>query len=89
MISSNTFTTKLPLKIKPQDGHAGLSGVFAAAVVNQNFRETLLKDPERALRQGYLGKTFALSHEDASLIISLSAKSLTELAQQVTGTLGQ
>jgi hypothetical protein len=89
MISSNTFTTKLPLKIKPQDSHAGLSGLFAAAVVNQNFCQTLLRDPEKALRQGYLGKTFALSEEDASLIISLNAKSLTELAKQVVGTLGQ
>ena len=88
MISSNTFTTKLPLKIKPQESHSGLSGVFAAAVVNKNFCETLLRDPERALKQGYLGKTFSLSSEDASLIVSLNAKSLTELAQQVVGTLG-
>ncbi len=89
MISSNTFTTKLPLKINPHDSHPGLSSLFAAAVVNQGFREMLINDPEEALQQGYLGKGFGLSPEDASLIVSLNAKSLTDLAKQVVQTLGK
>ncbi len=88
MITSSMFKTKLPLKMKPGEAHAGLSGVFAAAVVNRNFCELLLKDPEQALKQGYMGKSFALSPEDASLIVSLNAKSLADLAQQVVLTLG-
>jgi hypothetical protein len=88
MITS-TFKTKMPLKVNPQNAHTGLSGVFAAAVVNKNFCEKLLNDPEEALRQGYLGQSFGLSQEDASLIVSLNAKSLTDLAKQVVQTLGQ
>lgn len=90
MIASTTFTvnTKLPLKMKPVDGHAELSGVFAAAVVSQSFREMLLSNPEQALKQGYAGKSFAVSAEAASLIVSLNAKTLPELAKQVIQTLG-
>jgi hypothetical protein len=88
MITSR-FTTKIPLKIDPQDQHAGLSSLFAAAVVSQGFREMLLQDPERALAQGYLGKGFGLSQADASLIVSLNAKTLADLARQVVQTLGQ
>ncbi len=87
MITSQSFTTKLPLKIDPQESHTGLSSLFAAAVVSKSFRETLLSDPEKALRQGYLGKGFSLSPEDASLIVSLNAKSLADLASQVVQTL--
>ncbi len=87
MISQTTFTTRTPLKINPHDPHPGLSSVFAAAVVNQNFREMLLKEPEKAIKQGYLGKSFALSQEDASLLTSLNAKSLTDLANQVVRTI--
>ncbi len=88
MISTSTFTTRAPLKTNPRDPHPGLSSVFAAAVVNQNFREMLLKEPAKALKQGYLGKSFALSQEDASLIVSLNAKSLSDLANQVVLTIG-
>ncbi len=88
MITSRAFTTKVPLKINPEDQHTGLSGLFAAAVVSQSFREMLLSDPEQALKQGYLGKGFGLSQADASLIVSLNAKSLADLAKQVVQTLG-
>ena len=88
MITSRLFNTKVPLKMDPEDSHSGLSGLFAAAVVSKGFCEMLLKDPERALRQGYLGKGFGLSQADASLIVSLNAKSLADLAQQVVKTLG-
>jgi hypothetical protein len=88
MISSRTFTTKLPLKVNPKETHAGLSSLFAAAVVSSSFRDLLLRDPEKALKQGYLGKNFGLSQADASLIVSLNAKSLADLAKQVNQTLG-
>jgi hypothetical protein len=90
MIASNTITlnTKLPLKMNPVDGHAELSGLFTAAVVSQRFREMLLSNPEQALKQGYAGKSFALSAEAASLIVSLNAKTLPDLAKHVIQTLG-
>ena len=71
MIDITAILTSLPLTMKPVDGHAGLSGLFAAAVVSKSFCNMLLSAPQQALQQGYMGKTFALSPEDASLIISL------------------
>ncbi len=87
MIAPSTLRVTAPLKLKPGDAHAGLSGVFAAAVVSRNFREQLLKNPEQALKRGYQGKSFALSNEDAALVVSISAGSLKDLAQQVVQTL--
>ncbi len=87
MISSNTFQANSSFQVHAREAHPGLSSVFAAAVVNRGFREKLLSDPEGALRQGYLGKSFFLSQEETSLIVSTNAKSLTDLAQQVVSTL--
>jgi len=67
---------------------AGLNRVFAAAVVNQQFREMLLRDPLDALQRGYMGESFLLSKEEWELIVSIRAKSLPDLAQQVTRSLG-
>lgn len=89
MITSKTFTTSLSFKADAQDAHPGLSSVFAAAVVNQSFREILLRDPEMAIQQGYLGRDFALSREEKLLIVSINAKSLTDLAKQIVQTLGK
>ena len=88
MITSRTFTTKVPLKMDPKEQHAGISSLFTAAVVSKGFCEMLLNDPEEALKQGYLGKGFDLSQADASLIVSLNAKSLSDLAKQVVRTMG-
>lgn len=90
MITSNkTFATNLSFKTDVQESHAGLSSVFAAAVVNQSFREMLLSDPETALQRGYLGRDFALSREETLLIVSINAKSLTDLAKQIVQTVGE
>ncbi len=66
-----------------QETYNGLNSVFAAAVVNQDFRETLLRNPAAALDQGYLGKGFSLSQNEASLILSINATSLADLAKQI------
>ncbi len=87
MITSR-FSTKIPLKINPASSHEGLSTLFAAAAVSTSFRELLLRDPEQALQQGYLGKRFGLNQADAALIVSINASSLADLAQQVVQTLG-
>ena len=65
----------------------GLTKLFAAAVVNSQFCQLLLGQPEIALQQGYLGDSFDLTPEEQALIISIRAKSLPELAQQVTKVL--
>lgn len=61
----------------------GLSRVFSAAVVNKQFCELLLKDPQKALSRGYLGESFLLSKEEFDLILSIRASSLSDLARQV------
>lgn len=79
----------LPLRVANTPSNvAGLSKLFEAAVVNQQFCQLLLSQPEAALRQGYLGNSFDLTLEEQALIISIQANSLPELAQQVTAVLG-
>ncbi|MFL7868290.1 MAG: hypothetical protein AB8I58_05640 [Anaerolineales bacterium] len=65
----------------------GMNKLFAAAVVNNQFCQLLLHEPETALRQGYLGDAFDLTIEEQALIVSIRAKSLPELAQQVNKAL--
>jgi hypothetical protein len=69
------------------DNSAGLSRIFAAAVVNQQFCELLLRAPHEALEKGYLGETFAISKEERDLLVSIRAHSLSDLARQVNRSL--
>ena len=89
MLNSHSVLTQVPLTLDPTSTHAGISSVFAAAVVSRSFLQMLLNNPEQALRQGYMGRRFALSPEDAALIVSISAQSLPDLAQQVVQTLSK
>ncbi|MCA2000668.1 MAG: hypothetical protein LDL51_02260 [Chloroflexi bacterium] len=66
---------------------SGLSRVFAAAVVNRQFCDMLLRDPSIALQKGYLGESFSLSKEEKDLIVSIRADSLADLARQVNRNL--
>jgi len=78
----------LPLRVAETPRNlAGLSRLFEAAVINRQFCQLLLSQPETALRQGYLGNTFDLTLEEQVLIISIQANSLPDLAQQVTTAL--
>jgi hypothetical protein len=89
MLKSDSLVAQLPLTMNPAQTHTGIDGVFAAAVISRSFCRMLLSDPEQALRQGYLGKSFAISPEDSALIVSINAQSLPDLAQQVVHTLGK
>jgi hypothetical protein len=75
--------------VKTPENIAGMNKLFAAAIVNNQFRQLLLNKPEVALRQGYLGDAFDLTFEEQALIVSIRAKSLPELAQQVNKALGR
>ena len=79
-----TFSTKLPSSANVS---SGLSQVFAAAVVNQQFCDMLLQDPSIALQNGYLGQTFSLRKEEQDLITTIRAKSLADLAKQINYSL--
>ena len=89
MLAPNVLVTQIPLTMDPAGTHAGISSVFAAAVVSRSFCQRLLSDPAQALRGGYMGKSFALSAEDAALLVSITAVSLPDLARQVVNTLKQ
>lgn len=75
-----TFSVNLASRLNTS---SGISRLFAAAVVNQQFRDTLLRDPSIALQNGYLGETFPLNSEEQDLIVSIRARSLSDLAKQV------
>ena len=67
----------------PTVPHAGLRRLFAAAIVNNKFCEILLNKPEEALAAGYLGQTFSLTDRERTIIQSVRADTLTDLAQKV------
>jgi hypothetical protein len=88
MIAPFTYQSTAPRKLTSRSNNSiGLSQVFAAAVVNQQFRDMLLQDPSIAIQRGYLGETFSLSAEEQDLITSIRAKSLSDLAKQVNHSL--
>jgi hypothetical protein len=61
--------------------------LFAAAVVSDQFRKTLLRAPEEALANGYLGQTFALTDQEKKIIKTIRAETLTDFAQKVNQAL--
>jgi hypothetical protein len=69
---------------EPVGERTGLVQLFAAAVVNRQFREMLLEDPEAALQRGYLGERFELSREEHECLTSARVQSLADLAKTVT-----
>ena len=78
----------LPLRVTESPKNlTGMSKLFEAAIVNRQFCQLLLSQPETALKQGYLGNSFNLSTEEQALIISIQANSLPELARQITTVL--
>ena len=88
MITPMTYQKTLTINLTSRSNNSSsISRVFAAAVVNQQFRNMLLQDPNRALQNGYLGETFSLSKEEQDLIVSIRANSLSDLAKQVTRSL--
>jgi hypothetical protein len=87
MITSFTYQPAINIAPVSAPNSSGISRVFAAAVVNQQFRELLLRDPHEALRKGYLGESFSLSPEEHGLIVSIRADSLSDLAKQVNRAL--
>ncbi|MGE5250925.1 MAG: hypothetical protein ACM3QS_12025 [Bacteroidota bacterium] len=65
----------------------GLIRLFAAAIVNRQFRESLLREPHAALINGYPGQIDPLSEDEKALITSIRADSLSDLARQVNWAL--
>lgn len=87
MLTLNSYTAPALNVSKPVNARTGLHRLFAAAIVSDQFRETLLSKPEEALAHGYLGQTFPLTDQERTLIKSIQADTLTDLAQKVNRAL--
>jgi hypothetical protein len=72
---------------KVSAARTALHRLFAAAIVSDQFRTTLLREPEQALANGYLGQTFALSDQEKKIIKTIRAENLTDFAQKVNQAL--
>jgi len=82
--ASSSFDLDIHKSISPR---TGLHRLFTAAIVNNQFCETLLSRPEEALANGYLGQTFALTDHEKMIIKSVRADTLTDFAQKVNRAL--
>ena len=71
----------------PISKKSGLHRLFAAAVVNSQFRESLLCEPDTALANGYLGQSFSLTDQEMNIVRTVRAKNLTDFAQKVNQAL--
>jgi len=87
MLTFDTYTASSLTMPRTSPGRTGLHRLFAAAIVSDQFCETLLSEPEAALANGYLGQTFALTDQEKTIIKSVRASTLTDLAQKVNHAL--
>lgn len=75
-----------------RSGNHEVNKLLTAAVVSKAFCQLLLNNPAQALEDGYNGMRFALTNQEKELLLSIRAKSLSELASQINnrnGSLGQ
>ena len=82
-----TFPCSTQYTVRQSRQHPGASDIsrlLSAAVINKNFRNLLLSDPARALREGFSGEQFHLEEADRALILSIQAQNLKEFATQLT-----
>jgi len=63
--------------------HKSLNQLLCAATVNTRFRETLLRDPAKAIAAGYFDHTFALTQEEHDLVVGIRASGLEDFAAQI------
>jgi hypothetical protein len=87
MLTLDVYSSASPDLRKPPAERVGLRRLFAAAIVNYRFRETLLREPEAALANGYLGQSFMLTDRERTIIKATRAENLTDFAQKVNRAL--
>ena len=63
--------------------HRSLNELVCAATVNVRFRETLLRDPAKAIASGYFDHSFALTQEERDLVVGIRATGIEDFAEQV------
>jgi len=87
MLTVDTYPTSSLGFRRPPAERNGLHRLFAAAIVSDQFRTTLLREPEQALANGYLGQTFTLTDHEKMIIQNVRAENLTDFAQKVNRAL--
>ena len=87
MLSLDVYSASSRGFNKPSVARSALHRLFAAAVVSDQFRKTLLRAPEEALANGYLGQTFPLSDQEKKIIKTIRAENLSDFAQKVNQAL--
>jgi len=68
---------------KSHDFSREINRMLTAAIINNQFRYRLLKDPKKAIKNGYCGETFNFNSEEISLILSIQADDLQSFAGQI------
>jgi hypothetical protein len=63
--------------------HPEYSRILSAAVINRQFRNLLLNDPNQAVSRGFNGESFDLSSKEKDDLSSLKGLSLADFASQL------
>lgn len=84
----NTYSMYSPrldstVATRPEQTSEGLNRLLAAAVVNQNFCDSLLHKPEVVLEEGYFGERFNLEDHEKALVLSIEADNISDFANQI------
>ena len=64
--------------------HSEYSRILSAAVINSQFRQMLLKDPVKAITNGYSGERFEIDSDERNHLSSIKATSLADFAAQLS-----
>jgi hypothetical protein len=87
MLTLDVYSASARSFQKGPAARSALHRLFAAAIVSDQFRKTLLREPEKALANGYLGQTFPLTDQEKKIIKTIRAETLTDFAQKVNQAL--
>ncbi|MCC6297934.1 MAG: hypothetical protein IT314_01460 [Anaerolineales bacterium] len=83
ILTFDAYTTPAMSYRQTATERSGLHRLFAAAIVSGQFREMLIRKPEEALANGYLGQAFTLTDREIAAIKSIRAENLADFAQKV------
>jgi len=70
--------------LKQQLASSEYSRILSAAVINSHFRQLLLKDPLKAISNGYSGEQFDINNEEKVRLSTIRAASLADFATQLS-----
>jgi hypothetical protein len=63
--------------------HRGLNELLCAAMINENFRLHLLREPRRAALSGYDGHAFELTEAELDLVDCICVNNLEEFCTRI------